>query len=437
MKSSLFRRYFYFIVAVFINAMGITLITKALLGTSPISSIPYVASLFSKGTLGQYTIILNVGMAILELPMISRKEFRERWLDWFLQIPTGFFLGLFIDLTMWIFSWVVPTMYAENIICLLIGCSILSFGISMEVQADVAMMAGEYFVRTISKRFGKEFGNVKVCFDTSLAVIACIMSLCFCGHIEGVREGTVIAAIIVGPMTRFFRRVIKPADRFLYPDGKGIAANVSAVSTGDYPVVITISREYGSGGHQLARMISEKLGIKAYDKELIEMAARESGMSEEYVRKNEQSEPQTLLHMIMADYESPVEKSLSPQDILFVTQSKIIRKLAHEKSCIILGRCADYVLEDWPKDKIIRVFCYTDHEHAVKLAVAEYGLTENDAEKEIARINPLRISHYEHYTGMKWGDPHNYDITVNTGTMGLNASADIIAQAYKNKQEKH
>lgn len=315
MKRSLLRRYVYFVVAVFINAMGISLITKALLGTSPISSVPYVASLFSRGTLGQYTIILNVAMAFLELPMIDRKEFRQRWLDWFLQIPTGFFLGLFIDLNMWIFSWVNPMMYAENIVCLLIGCCILAFGISMEVQADVAMMAGEYFVRTISKKFGKEFGNVKVCFDASLTVIACIMSLCFSGRIEGVREGTIIAAIVVGPLTRFFRKVIKPADKFLYPD-REVPAVAAVANANDFPLVITISREFGSGGHQLARLISKQLGIKAYDKELIEMAAKESGMTEDYVRKNEQTEPSTQFSMIMADYESPVEKSLSPTKVM-------------------------------------------------------------------------------------------------------------------------
>lgn len=435
MKRFLFRRYFYFVVAVFINAMGISLITKALLGTSPISSVPYVASLFSRGTLGQFTIILNVAMVLLELPMIGRKEFRKGWFDWFLQIPTGFVLGMFIDLNMWMFSWMNPTMYAENIACLLIGCSILAFGISMEVQADVAMMAGEYFVRTICKRFGKEFGNVKVGFDASLTIIACLMSICFSGRVEGVREGTLVAAILVGPLTRFFRRVIKPADKFLYPD-RETPAVADAAEVTDYPLVITISREFGSGGHQLARLVSKRLGIKAYDKELIEMAAREPGMTEDYVRKNEQREPSTLLSMVMADYESPIEKSLSPQDVLFVAQSRIIRKLAHEGSCVILGRCADYVLEDWPKDRIVRVFCYTGHQDAVRLAMSEYGLSKEKAEKEIARINPLRINHYEHYTGMKWGDPHNYDITVNTGTLGLQTSADIISDAYNNMNEK-
>lgn len=435
MKNPLFRRYLYFVIAVFVNAMGISLITKALLGTSPISSLPYVASLFSAGTLGQYTILLNIAMALLELPMISHKEFRKRWFDWFIQIPTGFILGLFIDLNMWMFAWIEPSLYAEQILCLLAGCSILAFGISMEVQADVAMMAGEYFVRTICKRFGKDFGNVKVGFDASLAILACALSLAFSGRIEGVREGTVIAAIIVGPMTRFFRRMLKPADGLLFPEQEAGMASAPATSS-DYPLIITISREFGSGGHQLARLISQQLGIKAYDKELIEMAAKESGLAEEYVRKNEQSEPMTLLSMIMADYESPIEKSLSPQDILFVAQSRIIRKLARQGSCIILGRCADYVLKDWPKERIVRVFCYTDHLHAIRLAMDEYGMTEEKAEKEIARINPLRINHYEHYTGMKWGDPRHYDIIVNTGTLGLETSAGIIAQVYRNRAGK-
>ncbi len=429
----LLRRYFYFVIAVFINAMGISLITKAMLGTSPISSIPYVTSLFCAGTFGFYTVLLSIVLALIELPMIGRKNLRQQWFDWLMQIPTGFLLGAFIDLTMYLFAWIEPTLYIHKIVCLIIGCSILACGVSMEVQADVMMMAGEYFVRTVSKSFNKEFGNVKICFDTSLAIIACAMSLCFCGSIVGVREGTIIAAVIVGPMTRFYRRIIRPADNFLFPSQKGEPIGKS-IDADTYPLVITISREFGSGGHLLAKMVAHTLGIKAYDKELIEMAAKESGLSEEYVEKNEQSEPLTLLRMIMADYESPIEKSLSPQDILFVTQSRIIRSIAHKGSCVILGRCADHVLKDWPAQRIVRVFCYTDHNHAVRLAMHEYALTKDKAEKEIARINPLRINHYEHYTGTKWGDPHNYDVTVNTGTLGLETAADLIARAYKDRQ---
>ena len=431
----LLHRYFYFVVAVFINAMGISLITKAMLGTSPISSIPYVTSLFCAGTFGFYTILLSIILALIELPMIGRKELRRQWFDWLMQIPTGFLLGAFIDLTMYLFAWIEPTLYLHKILCLIIGCGILACGISMEVQADVMMMAGEYFVRTVSKRFNREFGNVKICFDASLAIIACAMSLCFCGTIVGVREGTVIAAVIVGPLTRFYRRIIRPANRFFFP-AQSNTPTANSIDAGAYPLIVTISREYGSGGHLLAKMVAQTLGIKAYDKELIEMAAKESGLSEEYVEKNEQSEPQTLLHMIMADYEAPIAKSLSPQDILFVTQSRIIRSLAHKGSCIILGRCADHVLKDWPAQCIVRVFCYTDHNHAVRLAMREYGLTKDKAEKEIARINPLRINHYEHYTDTKWGDPHNYDVTVNTGTLGLETAADLIARAYKDRQNK-
>ena len=161
----LFRRYLLFAIALFINAMGIAYITKAALGTSPITSVTYVASMFTPLTMGQWTIILNLLFVLLELPFMTRRQVKEDLRMYVSQIVITFFFGLCIDLCMFIIQDLNPMVYISKIANLLIGCVILAVGIALEVKADVAMMAGEYFVRVLVKKFHKDFGYLKLAFD--------------------------------------------------------------------------------------------------------------------------------------------------------------------------------------------------------------------------------------------------------------------------------
>ena len=203
MNKFMYRRYGLFAVSLFVNAMGIALITKALLGTSPITSVTYVLSMFTTLTIGQWTIALNLLFVLLELPFMTWRELKDDLRMFLLQIPISLCFGTFIDVCMNMLYWVEPVTYISQIAYLLVGCVVLAAGITLEVKADVAMMAGEYFVRVISKRFHGEFGYVKLCFDITLVCIACVLSLCFLSGIYGVREGTVAAALLVGPIVHF------------------------------------------------------------------------------------------------------------------------------------------------------------------------------------------------------------------------------------------
>ena len=175
----LFRRYLLFAIALFVNAMGVAYITKAALGTSPITSVTYVASMFTPLTMGQWTIILNLLFVLLELPFMTRRQVKEDLRMYVSQIVITFFFGLCIDLCMFIIQDLNPVVYISKIANLLIGCIILAVGIALEVKADVAMMAGEYFVRVLVKKFHKDFGYLKLAFDWSLVALAVILSLCF------------------------------------------------------------------------------------------------------------------------------------------------------------------------------------------------------------------------------------------------------------------
>lgn len=207
------KRYIIFFIGLFINSLGVSFVTKANLGTSPISSIPYVLSLNLPFTLGQFTILFSLLLIVLQL-IILRKNFKP---EDFLQIPVSIIFGYFIDLTMVMLSSIQPKNYVSSVFYLLAGCIILGFGVYMEVLADVAMLPGESFVRAVSSTWQTNFGNTKIAFDVSMTVIAGILSFLFAQRLGGVREGTVIAALLVGFIARLFGRFLAFLPEILYP----------------------------------------------------------------------------------------------------------------------------------------------------------------------------------------------------------------------------
>ena len=184
------------------TALGVSFITKAQLGTSPISSVPYVLSMGLPLTMGTFTFILNM-VLIAGQVMVLQKDFKKIQL---VQIPVSVVFGYFIDFTMSLLSFLNPTFYTIKIFFLLTGCIILALGISIQVIADVVMLSAEAFVKGISLKYNKEFGTTKVFFDATLVVISVTISLLLLHKIEGIREGTIIAALVVGFIARFFCR---------------------------------------------------------------------------------------------------------------------------------------------------------------------------------------------------------------------------------------
>jgi uncharacterized membrane protein YczE len=207
------KRYIIFFIGLFVNSLGVSLVTKANLGTSPISSIPYVLCLNFPLTLGKFTIIFSLILIALQL-MILRKNFKPENI---LQIPISIVFGYFIDFTMILLSSIQPKTYFSSIIYLLIGCVILGLGVYMEVLADVAMLPGESFVRAISSTWNTDFGITKIIFDVSMTVIAGGLSLIFAHQLDGVREGTIIAALLVGFIARLFGRLLTFLPVILFP----------------------------------------------------------------------------------------------------------------------------------------------------------------------------------------------------------------------------
>ena len=425
MKKYTLRRFLLFAISLFINAFGIAFITKAMLGTSPITSVTYMLSMFTSWTIGEWTIALNLLFILLELPLMSMKDLKSDFRMFILQIPISMCFGTFIDISMNILYHLRPSEYMSQITVLIIGCIILALGIALEVKANAAMMAGEYLVRTISRHFNKEFGYVKLGLDITLLCTACVLSIIFMSGIYGVREGTVIAALAVGPIVHF----VSPYYSFLDSWIKDTSIATNTEKSVIQNKVITIAREYGSGGHLLGEMLSKELGLKVYNKELIHMAAQKSNIDEEFISKNEQTIPSFWLKCIIGrDSAQTADHILSKEDILFIAESKIIKEAVEKAPCIIIGRCADFIMKDNPN--AIKVFCYSDKENATNRCTTSYGIAEDKAEVEIRRVNRNRATHYEYYTGRRWKDPNHYDLMINTSNIKIEDACNIIKDIY-------
>lgn len=181
-------------------------------------------------------------------------------------------------------------------------------------------------------------------------------------------------------------------------------------------VIVTISRQYGSGGRYVGRILAQKLGIKFWDKELIESVAKESGMTEKFVSENEQKR----------EWVANLNSEYNSEDELYIAQTKVIKEIATQGSCVIIGRCADYILKDNPN--VIRVFIYSDEDAKIKRAIKHYNLNEKNAKKEIEKIDKERARHYKYYTNQEWGNLNNYDSALNSDYLGVEKTAQIIQE---------
>lgn len=412
------KRYIIFAIGLFINSLGVSFVTKANLGTSPISSVPYVLSLNFPFTLGNFTILFSLLLIVLQL-IILRKNFK---LEHVLQIPVSIVFGYFIDLTMILLQSVDPKSYIMKIIFLIIGCIILGFGVYLEVLADVAMLPGESFVRAVSFTWNTEFGVTKICFDVSITILAVIISFVLSHELNGVREGTVIAALLVGFIARNFQRFLNPLENVIFPNNKSITADETDESNYKKPVIV-IGRQYGSGGYEIGKYLARKLNLEFYDYDIIKMTAGTTGMSTEYIEKQEEKMTNSFIFDLVNQVYAYTSGKEAPKDKIFEAESNVVKELADKGSCVIIGRCSDYVLRD--RKNVISLFLHASIEDRISRVIEREGLSEKDAKEKIHKMDKLRADNYHYYTNRIWGYSGNYDLSIDT-SVGEEVIEEII-----------
>ena len=206
-------------------------------------------------------------------------------------------------------------------------------------------------------------------------------------------------------------------------------------------LIVTIGRQTGSGGKKIGMRLAEKLGVKCYDKELLDHAAKESGLCKEIFEANDENKVKTssFLYSLVMDAHSGYSTSLMSEMPLnqkvFLSQFDAIKKAAEEGPCIFVGRCADYALE--LDENLLSVFIYANMETRIRRIAKLYDLTNAKARDKITKIDKSRASYYNHYTSKKWGDINSYDLSVNSGRFGVDGAVEIIMKAVERRESEN
>ncbi len=192
--------------------------------------------------------------------------------------------------------------------------------------------------------------------------------------------------------------------------------------------IITVSREFGSGGRSIGKLVAQRLGYEFYDSALVNEVAKRCGFSPRFIEENgEYASARSSLLFSLATASQPTLDSVSMFDKLYIEQCKFIEELAQKGSCVIVGRCADYILRD--RKDCLHVFIHADMESRARRIVERYGEKDKSPEKRLIEKDQKRKVYYKNYTGRSWGQAQNYDLCLDSGTLGVELCSELIVQA--------
>ncbi len=193
---------------------------------------------------------------------------------------------------------------------------------------------------------------------------------------------------------------------------------------------ICIAREFGSGGHEIGVKVAAALGLKVYEKELLHMACRYGDVAEQTLQRADERATNPLLFQGVFEGNHHVTRGLPTSEVLFALQSHEIKRIARRESCVFVGRCADYVLQDEPNVHLLRVFVHAPTEQRIQRKMQQERLSRDKAARLVKKMDKQRRQYYEHYTGHPWGDPQFVDLRIDAGAVELSDAADRIVQQY-------
>lgn len=412
------------VLGLFVLALGVALSTKSGLGVSPTAGVAYVLSQVLPLSMGTFTTLLNLLYLLLQLALLG-KRFKPTRL---LQLAVVFAFGYFTDFTLRLVAPLTVSSYPGRLLLSVTACAVMGFGIYLEVRSDVIVMASEGALSVVAEKTKKEFGAVKIVNDLAMIALTVVISFLTMGKLVGIREGTALSAVLVGMFTQQFNRHFHLFDRIFAP---GEEAPV-APAEGALPYVITIEREWGSGGHELGERLAKELGMAFYDFQLIEKAAERTGLPSELVERREERLPgflYTLYNQANAFTRTP-----GTMDSIFYAQQKIIRDLAARESCVILGRLGAYTLKG--RENTFNVFLTASDDFRVDNLCRRSGQSRETVRELMRKEDEMRHTYCLHFTGKPWGLARHYQLCLDTSRFGLEGAyrllRDMAVEAKKN-----
>lgn len=416
------------VFGVFIMAFGVALSIHSGLGTTPFSTLPYVFNaLFSKISIGVFTIILNLSFFLLHL-ILKKREFKPIS---YLQIPVALLFGFLIDVHLLILKDWEITHYLIQLAVLLFSVTMVGLGVFLQVKANIVILPIDSFVLSLSEKMKRGFSETKIIMEIALIVLAVLSFFIMGKSFFGVREGTLILALTTGLMVLLYQKYFTFIDRLLVDDNAPLENFIAEPYMTTENFVITISRQYGSGGHAVGEMIAEKLGISFYDSSLIDLTAKEGGFTSEFVKENEQKLKSKWLYRFYKQNYAFVNTAIPPKDLLFMVQTKVIRDITAKESCVIVGRCADYILKGHPN--IFNVFVHASEAFRIERVINNYHIEPAEAKEVMEKTDKQRINYNKHYTGREWANLRDFDLSIETSLFGVDMTAAMIIDARRKK----
>lgn len=421
-----FKKLVVLVVGLFILAFGIALSSKSSIGVSPSASLSFVLSEIFPLSMGTFTMIVNVLFIVVQI-LLLRKDYK---LINLLQLAVVFIFGYFTDLTLAIVKPLEINAYWLKLVLAIVSCIIMALGVFLEVKAHLIVMASEGAISAIADKVHLDFGIVKIIIDWGFIIISCAISLIYFHRLNGVREGTVIAAFLVGWFTRFFNKHILFLNKWLElePDIPESPILEGAV----YPLVITIERELGCGGHAIGKELAKRLGIPFYDYAIISETAKEMGLPADEVKKNEERMGVGFFSRV-AQNNNAETQIRSKEEEIFASQVKVIRGLAAKESCVIVGRLAGFILKGRPNT--LNLFFSGDRGFRTERIAKEHNLSVEEAGKLVYQEDQSRAAYCKHFTGMPWGLAAHYGMTLHTSDYGIERSTDMVMSALEQAKE--
>lgn len=203
-------------------------------------------------------------------------------------------------------------------------------------------------------------------------------------------------------------------------------------------LIITIGRQYGSAGYEIGKKLANDLGINLYDKEMLKRAAKETGLCEELFETHDEKPTNSFLYSLVMDTYSLGFSSGSYADMpinhkVFLAQFDTIKKIAEEESCVMVGRCADYALEDY--ENVINIFIYADLNQRIRRVAREFNISDTKAKDIIVKTDKKRASYYTYYTNKEWGEAKGYDLCINSAKLGIDGTVELIKQYIETRKQ--
>lgn len=320
-------------------------------------------------------------------------------------------------------------LFPESIVSIFISKTDSNYKLFLEFAVVIChsflLLMGINFLEMTTSIVVQSLGNVKkatmVSFIRQIILfipLACILCITFNKGIYGVLNAGPIADSITFIIAIFvLKSEYKKLSKMEQNQDLKDAVVTGKIYNGP-KVVITISREYGSGGRYVGKLLAEDLGVKFYDKELISLISKKTGLSSNYVEENDQK-------LVSAKF---VDNN---DDKIFIAEERVIKNLAKKESCVIVGRCADFILKD--NKNVIKVFLYSDEKSKENRVIKYYNVPSNKAHSLINKVNKERKKHYKYYTNQNWDDMNNYDLALNVDSIGIKNCVTLIENYIKSK----